>query len=244
MNINLKAPKSWRELTLEQLRIVAETFRLHLTKEEMLVVLLCRLTGIRMLGTGDETGTEVMMTADGQSFTMRDWEIMDFSSRFGWLFDEMPCDIVNPTGTDGHMRNVMFGDWFRADALFYDLSKGRNEQRYNMDDMKQALKLLGDKRKPIRIADEVEYDMVLLWWNGVGNMLKVLYPYVFTSDDQHSKSYSPFRNLQNIHLMLNDGHPQDNEAINQCGLHDVLSALNHKIEEAEKTREALNRNKH
>lgn len=238
MTIDLKAPKSWRELTLEQLRIVAETFRLHLTKEEMLVVLLCRLTGIRMLGTGDGEGTEVMVTTEGQYFTLQDWEMMDFSSRFEWLFDEQPCDIVNPTGIDGHMRGIKFGDWFRVDALFYDLAKGRTEAETNLKDMHLALALLGHKDKAFP-KDEVEYDMVLLWWNGVGNMLKVLYPYVFASDSQPSKNYSPFRVLQDIHLMLNDGHPQENAAIDNCDLHDVLSALNHKIEESERIRNEM-----
>lgn len=243
MTIDLKAPMSWRELTLDQLRMVAATFRLHLTREEMLLVLLCQLTGIRLHGQPTGGRTELFVTAEGQVFTMQDYEIEDFCNRLQWLFDDQPCDIVNPTKADGHMRGVKFGDWFRADALFYDLSKGRTEAETNLKDMRQALALLGHNDKAFP-KDDVDYDMVLLWWNGVGNMLRTLYPYVFAGDGEPAKNYSPFKNLQNIHLMLNDGHPQDNEAIDNCDLHDVLSALNAKIEEAEKAREAMKRHRH
>lgn len=243
MTIDLKAPMSWRELTLDQLRMVAATFRLHLTKEEMLLVLLCQLTGIRLHGQPTGGRTELFVTAEGQVFTMQDYEIEDFCNRLQWLFDDQPCDIVNPTKADGHMRGVKFGDWFRADALFYDLSKGRTEAETNLKDMRQALALLGHNDKAFP-KDDVDYDMVLLWWNGVGNMLRTLYPYVFAGEGEPAKNYSPFKSLQNIHLMLNDGHPQDNEAIDNCDLHDVLSALNAKIEEAEKTREAMKRHRH
>lgn len=242
MNIDLKAPMSWRELTLQQLRIVAETFLLHLTKEEMLVVLLCRLTGIRMQGGASGNAPEVFVTADGLEFTMHDYELVDFCHRLEWIFDEQPCDIANPTRADGHMRSVKFGDWFRADALFYDLAKGRTGETFNLKDMREALALVGHKDKAFP-KDAADFDMALLWWNGVGNMLRQLYPYVFAGSGEPSKGYSPFKNLQNIHLILNGGHPQDNEAIDNCDLHDVLSALNAKIEEAEKTRKALDKNK-
>ena len=240
--IDLKAPSNWRELTVDQLRIVAEVLRLHFTKEEMLVVLLCRLTGIRMQGGASGNGPEVFVTADGQSFTMHDYELADFASRFEWVFADEPCDIANPTKADGHMRGVKFGDWFRADALFHDLAKGRNEDDCNLKDMRQALALLGHKDVSFP-NDAVEFDMVLLWWHGVGNMLRVLYPYVFARSGEPSKGYSPFKNLQNIHLMLNGGRPQDNEAIDRCDLHDVLSALNHKIEEAEMLKKQLEKTK-
>ena len=237
MTIDLKAPMAWHELTLEQLRMVAETFRLHLTREEMLLVLLCRLTGIRL--RGGLSGRFV--TSEGQEFTMQDYELADFCHRMEWLIDEQPCDIANPTKADGHMRSVKFGDWFRADALFYDLAKGRTGETCNMKDMRQALALVGHKDKAFP-KDAVDFDMALLWWNGVGNMLRKLYPYVFAGSGEPSKGYSPFKNLQNIHLMLNGGHPQENEAIDNCDLHDVLSALNAKIEETEKAREALSKN--
>ena len=242
MTIDLNAPMSWRELTLDQLRMVATTFRLQLTREEMLLVLLCQLTGIRLHGQPTGGKTELFVTAEGQVFTMQDYEIEDFCNRLQWLFDEQPCDIVNPTKADGHMRGVKFGDWFRADALFYDLSKGRTEAATNLKDMHQALALLGHNDKAFP-KDDVEYDMVLLWWNGVGNMLKVLYPNVFASEGEPAKNYSPFKNLQNIHLMLNDCRPQDNEAIYNCDLHDVLSALDCKIGRLKRETEAYDKMK-
>ena len=166
-------------------------------------------------------------------------ELSDLCSRFEWLLDEQPCDIVNPTDVDGHLLAVKFGKWFYADATLYILARKRSEGRFGKDeieDLKDALRTLGGKKDAVRIADEADFDMVLLWWNGVGNMLRELYPYVFADGDKPKSDYSPFKSLQNIHLMLNGGRPQDNEAIDQCDLHDVLSTLNAKIEEAERIR--------
>ena len=243
MNIDLKVPTKWRELTVPQLRIVADTFRMHLTKEEMLAVLLCRLTGIR-IDIDRYTRKGVMsVTYQGRRYRVSDQQLSDLCGRFEWLFEDDPCDIANPTGVDGHLRTVKFGDWFQADAALYGLAKDRENGKPDTKAMSDALKLLGDTRKTVRIADETEFDMVLLWWNGVGNMLRELYPYVFTSEDKPKKEYSPFKNLQNIHLMLNAGRPQDNEAIDHCDLHDVLSSLNAKIEEAERMKKEMQKMK-
>lgn len=238
MNIDLKAPANWRQLTLQQLHDVAETFAMHLDKDEMLLVLMCRLTGIR-LNIDRYTRKGVMAVTFGKRrYRITDQELSDLCGRFEWLFEEQPCDIVNPTAVDGHLMAVKFGDWFQADAILYELAKERAEDRFDTEKMAKALKLLGDTRGVIRI-DPTEYDMVMLWWNGVGNMLRTLYPYVFAGDGKPNANYSPFKNLQNIHLMLNGGRPQDNEAIDQCDLHDVLSSLNAKIEEAERIRKEL-----
>ena len=42
-------------------------------------------------------------------------------------------------------------------------------------------------------------------------------------------------------LMLNGGRPQDNEAIERSNMHDVLAALQHKIEEEKHYEEQLHR---
>lgn len=246
MNIELKAPTKWRDLTLKQLRCVAETFNMRLSKEEMLLVLMCRLTGIRVNIDRYVRSGVMVVTYQGKRYRVSAQELSDLCGRFEWLLDEQPCDIVNPTDVDGHLLAVKFGKWFYADATLYILARKRSEGRFGKDeieDLKDALQTLGGKKDAVRIADEADFDMVLLWWNGVGNMLRELYPFVFADDGNPKSDYSPFKNLQNIHLMLNGGRPQDNEAIDQCDLHDVLSSLNAKIEEAERMKKEMQKMK-
>lgn len=62
-----------------------------------------------------------------------------------------------------------------------------------------------------------------------------MYPNVFAPSN--GGEFNPFKSLQEMHLLLNDDRPQDNERIDNARLHDVLSALDSKIEKM-KIREA------
>lgn len=64
-----------------------------------------------------------------------------------------------------------------------------------------------------------------------------MYPNVFAKSEGSGGVYNPFKSLQEMHLLLNDDRPQDNEKIDDARLHDVLSALDSKIEKL-KRREA------
>lgn len=68
------------------------------------------------------------------------------------------------------------------------------------------------------------------------SQLAPMYPNMFAKSGSGGER-NPFKTLQEIHLLLNDDRPQDNEKIDDSRLHDVLSALDSKIEKL-KRREA------
>ena len=85
-------------------------------------------------------------------------------------------------------------------------------------------------------------DEVMLWWSGVQQWLKGQYPHVFEESGGSTEMYDPLAARQNIMLMLNNDMPQDNERIEQSKMHDVLSALQNKIETARKLAEKTHQN--
>ena len=215
--IDLKAPESWSELTLDQLKTVVRLMRLQLTREEFLLVLFLNFTGVKKSDGG-------FITADGRRFALTDGQVMDFCNRFSFILDEMPCDIANPTSVDRHLNNITFGSYFHADSLMYGY-----HLRGDTEMVRKALDDLGEKVDKI---DGDYADLVSLWWSGVQQWLKEQYPHVFADGEGTGEAYSPLKARQNILLMLNDGKPQDNDAIENAQVHDVLSALEHKIEQA------------
>lgn len=225
MNINLTAPTKWSELTADQFRMVVKVSLLHLTESERLFVLLCQLTGIRRYVDEDNK----FVTADGQDFRLQDYEIVDFCERLRWLIDTVPDVIPNPSKRDDYLRDISFGDWFEADTQFR-----LYEDDHDMAHFDIILPKLGDAAHEI---DEAEAIVLKLWWNYVMGLIGPMYPNVFAKSEGGGGGFNPFKNLQEMHLLLNDDRPQDNEKIDDARLHDVLSALDSKIEKL-KRREA------
>lgn len=225
MNINLTAPTKWGELTADQFRMVVKVSLLHLTESERLFVLLCQLTGIRRYVDEDNK----FVTADGQDFRLQDYEIVDFCERLRWLIDTVPDVIPNPSKRDDYLRDISFGDWFEADIQFRQYEDDHDLSHFNI-----ILRKLGEWP---RMIDEAEAIVLKLWWNYVMGLIGPMYPNVFAKSEGGGGGFNPFKNLQEMHLLLNDDRPQDNEKIDDARLHDVLSALDSKIEKL-KRREA------
>lgn len=225
LHIDLKAPGSWKEVTKESLSIIASLMNEQLSREEMLFVLFCRFTGIRHEGKG------VFLTSDKQRIRIETWQLEDFCNRLAWVLDEMPCDIVNPTRVNSYLDDITFGNYFHADSLLYGY-----RLEGNPDMVRKALGDLGDHRQGVskQFANEV-----MLWWTGVQQWLKSQYPLVLEESGTSTEPYDPLKARQNIMLMLNNDMPQDNEHIEQSKMHDVLSALQSKIEHAKQREEQM-----
>ena len=225
LHIDLKAPASWQEVTKEHLAIIASLMNEQLSREEMLFVLFCRFTGIR------HEGHSVFVTSDWKRIRIETWQLEDFCNRLAWVLDEMPCDIVNPTHVNSYLDDITFGDYFHADSLLYGY-----RLEGNPDMVRKALGDLGDHRRGVskQFANEV-----MLWWTGVQQWLKSQYPLVLEESGTSTEPYDPLKARQNIMLMLNNDMPQDNEHIEQSKMHDVLSALQSKIEHAKQREEQM-----
>ena len=225
--IEVSMPVNWKEVTKEQLGIIASLMNEQLTREETLLVLFCRFTGLKHEGRG------VFVTAQGQRIRLEAWQLHDFCGRLAYIMDEKPCDIVNPTKVNSYLDDITFGAYFHADSLMYGyLLKGDPKL------VQKALRDLGDHSWWMSKQRATE---ILLWWTGVQQWLKGQYPLVLEETGSSTEPYDPLKARQNIMLMLNNDMPQDNEHIEQSKMHDVLSALQSKIEHAKQREEQMKR---
>lgn len=242
MRIDLHVPTRWQEVSTDQLRaIVHESFG-ELRRDEYLLMLLLRFSNISMIAgsTADgEDGVQRTMFKDqeGHVFELEDWQTADFCHHLNYVLDEpMPIDCQWPFRWDCYLSDTSFGDWFHADAQMLGYAMDGNAERLNV-----VTKDLGDPHDKLDTTDTV---LLMRWYDCFKEWIQQRYPLVFSKPDAgEGTMVSPIDARQNIMLMLNDGRPQDNDAIERSNVHDVLSALQHKIEEAKHLEEQMRKHR-
>lgn len=238
MTIELHTPTCWKELTTEQLREVVELALMGLHREEYLLVLFCKFANVVML-VGSSSDSEAVKNrfrdSEGQEFELEDWQVAEFCGRLAFVLDEqMPMEVAWPWKWDRHLLATSFGDWFHADAQMLGFALDGNPER-----LKGAMKDLGDPPETLEPSD---ITLLLRWYECFKDYLQQTYPLVFQKAEPGANSpTSPIEARQNIMLMLNEGHPQDNEAIEKTNVHDVLAALQHKIEYAKQIEQQMSK---
>lgn len=238
MTIDLHTPTCWKELTTEQLREVVELALMGLHREEYLLVLFCKFANVVMV-IGSSTDPEAVKNrfrdSEGQEFELEDWQVAEFCGRLSFVLDEqMPMEVAWPWKWNRHLLDTSFGDWFHADAQMLGFALDGNPER-----LKGAMKDLGDPPETLEPSD---ITLLLRWYECFKDYLQQTYPLVFQKAEPGANSpTSPIEARQNIMLMLNEGHPQDNEAIEKTNVHDVLAALQHKIEYAKQIEQQMSK---
>lgn len=241
MTIDLHIPTSWEELTTEQLRDVVELGTKELRREEFLLVLLCKFSGIKMVaGTSDEDDKKVVHTrfkdAEGHVFDLEDWQVSDFSNRLAFTLEDIPLDVAWPFRWNRYLLDTTFGDWFHADAQMLGFAMDNDPER-----LKCAMKDLGDPHYDLQ-PNDIDMVLFLKWYERFSEWLQSRYPLVFEkSKTEDVKPTSPVEARQNIMLMLTEGKPQDNQRIDDSKMHDVLAAIQYKIEYAKHVEEQMNK---
>ncbi len=238
MTIDLHTPTCWKELTTEQLREVVELALMGLHREEYLLVLFCKFANVVML-VGSSTDPEAVKNrfrdSEGQEFELEDWQVAEFCGRLSFVLDEqMPMEVAWPWKWNRYLLATSFGDWFHADAQMLGFALDGNPER-----LKGAMKDLGDPPETLEPSD---ITLLLRWYECFKDYLQQTYPLVFQKAEPGANSpTTPIEARQNIMLMLNEGHPQDNEAIEKTNVHDVLAALQHKIEYAKQIEQQMSK---
>lgn len=243
MTIDLHIPTCWKELTTEQLREIVELALMGLHREEYLLVLFCKFAGVKIVpGTPNADGSEAVKTrfadAEGHEFELEDWQVSDFCGHLAFVLDEqMPMESPWPFKWDRYLMDTSFGNWFHADAQLLGYALEGDPER-----LKGAMADLGDPHETLEPSD---ITLMLRWYECLTDWLQERYPLVFKkAKPGEASTASPVDARQNIMLMLNDDKPQDNERIENANVHDVLAALQHKIEYAKHVEEQMNKLNH
>lgn len=226
--MNLTAPTSWQEIQSRDLPFVVWLRSACLSQQEKLVAAFCHFTHTKIEGIDEET---LMLRTSSMPFRRRDKlristeQLNAMLPKFAFILEERPEGLPNPTRINAHLIDSTFLQYFTADALFlrYSLQGGR---RY----VRRAVSALG--WHPLLLSN-TRCQVILIWWNSVQRYLQQLYPYVY-DDSGAGVVCSPFKTHQDIMLLLNENHPQNNAAIDAANVHAVLGALSQTITEMKK----------
>lgn len=244
MTIDLKIPSCWKEVTTEQLRTIAAKAIQGMGREQYLLSLFCEFTRVKMVGGTSKDDEEKVthtrfISADGKRFDLEDWQLKDFCDRLAYVWEEMPIDVKWPFKWDPYLMNTTFGRWFHADALMLRFANTGEPEC-----LVKAMADLGDKRDGLDPHDP-DWILLLKWYDKFKDWLRDRYPLVFQKAEPSQKTASsPVEARRNIMLMLNDGKPQSNKEIERSNMHDVLAALQYKIEHVKAMEEQMNKIKH
>ncbi len=226
--MDLKAPERWEDLSLEQLRSVANALQLPLAREERLLLMMNLLTGASV---AREAG-RYTLHHEGQRAAVSIEELYDLAERFAWIIDTEPNGTRNPSKADDNVRDMTFGDWFEADTHFRLYAEDGDLSHFQI--------ILPAVKEQVRTLPPDEAQTYLWWWISVSKILAGAYPNVFQQCDENDYApFDPFRQLQNFHLLLNDDRPQDDRLIDETNVHNVLAALDNKIAKMKAKQEEL-----
>lgn len=225
--VNLDYPLQWEMMTYQQFRDVCFILALPgITRDKALLLCLCKLTGIRPANMNKYDPKKVKgkmaFIIEGKEHLLKASDVAMACNELGYIYDTIGLPPEPFPKVDRMIYNLNFRQFFEADSMMLRAAADKdNANRW----IKEAVKAItnGAKRK-LTDQDRVA---VTIWWNGVKQMLKGKYPYVFQdSGDSISIGKTQAEILQDLLSYMNDNKPQDNDLILKTPVHDVLFTLN------------------
>lgn len=219
--INIKYPTSWDEVGKRELKIISSVLLLKLSRQEILFMLFCRLSGIRLLhipGTDEGTPESVYTFKKGwKKFRMQTYIVAQACKELHYILDDFGLPECPISGIDTKLYDVKFKDYFFADALF---SRFRISQ--NRTFLKASVKILAGKRMVISTKLLNAY---VIWFTGVQHYIKESYPNIFTDSDGADIEKNSADMLHDILSAMNKDEPQNDTKILDADVHSVFHSL-------------------
>lgn len=236
--LDLRFPESWEDISSSQLKFIAKIGLKELTREEFLLKLLCKFTGLKVEYIPEEldSNTDYCFTMPKKHF----WNkkkllfipistIVEACQKFEYVIDQIGILNLSPIkGVSNKLYDIQFEHYYFCDSLI-----SRYQSTQDKKHLKKAVSELTGKRC-LRIEKRKAY-MIIIWWNGVRKFLTEKYPYVFSSDGSGSDS-SPIEVYIQLLSIINNNRPDANKAIAATDLHSVFISLNNKLEAYDKQR--------
>lgn len=223
--VDIQFPTSWEMMTADQFKQVCIVLSIpHVSRDQALMLCLFSLTGIRPLNPENydqkalKGGSLQPFLIDGKEHIVAASDISAACHELAYIYDSIglpPCPLKD---VDRLLYGISFRQFFVADSYIL-----RYQADKNGSFIKEAVKTLTGGRKRQLLG--WERTAVVIWWNGVKEMLKKKYPFVFREGDGISgKTQADI--LEDLLSCMNDNKPQDNDRILKTEAHSVLYSLN------------------
>lgn len=218
--IHLTYPTSWEDVSKKDLKIIAKTLLLKLSRTEMLLILFCRLAGIRLLplgGIDEGTPASIYFFQKGyRQFTINTVLVSQACKQLEFILDCYGLPACPLKGINAKLYDVPFRNYFFADAHFTRYAYTQ-ERAYLKESIRE---LTGRKIFPSTSL----LNAYAIWFTGLQNYLRDKYRNLFTESDG-TIDKTPAEQLQDILSAVNKDEPQKNEAILHADTHAVLTSL-------------------
>lgn len=223
MEIKLTYPECWEDVTREQLLVISALMLKKRTREELLMDLFFRLTGIRVVkwksGIDEDTDDARYFFKKGkQGFSLSIETVAKACEDLSFLIDKIGLPESPLLSINTKLHGTTFKQYYFADAYFGRYLEKKEEYYFCM--MYNALTGLKIK-KPAKS----EIFAVTIWWTGLKEYFKMKYPNVLKEGDGSGDSGTPADTLQEILAALNNNKPQENNRILESEVNSVLLAL-------------------
>ncbi len=224
MIIDLKYPTSWEQVKREHLMILSKLMNRKITREELLFDLLCKITEIKpqlKLGTEIEGEDPLFFFKSKRkgNFLMAVWIVRDACEKLAFMIETIGLPESPILSVNTKLHEVNFKAYYFADAYLIQYHISKDEKMIIA--MYEAL--TGIKRKKIP-AEEIT--AITIWWAGVKEYLKQLYPEVLRDGDNSDEDKTPADILHDILSVLNKNEPHLNKEILASDVHAVMHSLN------------------
>lgn len=258
MNIEIKIPSSWHELSDAQAAVIISILTLAdgLTQDEAVIISALRISGIRLLMATQEGALlkiPAIYTKDNIGrqrpvITEIPYQrLTGLISAMQWILDMpaipwRPTRLMNSTPVERHLNDLSFGQWLRVDALFrsYNSSSSPDPEKF-----RALLKILVPKAR--RSPARWEHRAVIMWMASVNTYLTARYPDLFRRlSDNTAGTIAPQSLQKQVDAQLRaltKGDPLKEDAVLRLPLHRALTELNAQAAEYDRIRRLSAKNK-
>lgn len=255
IQLDIKLPNSWAELTPDQLRYVSRLIFYKMPEVEILSRCFFMFTGIKILNrdpefviTRDEPdGEQVywMRRKDKGKFSMGVDLASTLIHHLDFLLDEItlfknPEKIKGFKGCSHRLYDLSLEEWILLDQFYIAYAKTEKIEflnkmlaiTYTSEGEKYDESVSLDKRaKRFKRVKEADKYTVFLWYTGVKLWLKNQYYYLFDSSGGDGAT-SPADYVLGLLSSLNDGNVALNPQLKKTACHEVFHELNRRIEKS------------
>lgn len=224
MIIDIKYPVTWSEVTKEHLLTLAKLMNRKLTREELLFDFLCKINGIKPR-LKEEINEDSLLarfyfkSKKHGKFTMLAETVREACEQLAFLVETVGLPECPILSVHRKLHDVSFKAFYFADAY---LSRYQSTGDQNLM-IAMYKELTGVTLKQMSPED---ITAITIWWCGVKEYLKQLYPEVLKDGEGASEDKTPADVLHEILSVLNKNEPYRNKEILNADVHAVMHSLN------------------
>lgn len=260
-SINLTAPKSWKDLTQEQLRYVfflLATFESHTMVKTYMFV---RFTGINIIKK-DRYGWQCYFKEHWYGkkhfFTIKAWQVVSLLHQFDYIdsYEDLGVRLEDVDGlraVDVLLHGVRFIDYLNAEKYYQAYLAEQNDKylnglalilyrKKNVKEKDLEKNAMADRAKKIKMS-AAELFGVFIWYSYIKFHFGKMFPYFFKKADKDDMEEFDIVESINIQIRaLTDGDITKEQIIYNTPCWRALTELNSKAREAEEFDKKFNKN--